>query len=1142
MICRHFFILPAVPAALALALAPLAAQTVTPPAAVPVAKPGETIELSPFNVNAGEESGYYASKGLSSGRLGVDLKDSAANVNVFTKDLAFDLGAIDLGNLLEFSASTQLDQADFTGSTIDPVLGEGAGRANISGRARGLPTIRLVDYEVADWEIDNYNVDRTDIFLGTDAILFGNGSSGGTINSSRDTANPYRNRTVISYNVGSHGRSRATFDSNYVVLPNRLALRVGFVDYHTDGRRMWDYADRRAASLAATFRLRSGTTFRASFDTGRNRRHQPMINNLPENRSSQWLNSTDPNKVVAPALATFPTGAAGLIAAGLEQALINGGRIFEDPATGAVSTVPIGTYYIGSPRTAGVSPFLNGVGAPSPNGTVNPTRVAFFRPRSAGSVLGTGASVSTEVLPISIFDYDNISYAGPDSRYEQEYGDFRINFEQRLAKNLYFRTYFRRSNSEQNSQFIRRNGINPAIYVDPYSTGAGDPYTGRHFSIAQWRQQTADDQRQAWVNNLAWAPNFGSYLGNHRLSLGYDRRRDESTIRTYNERVYTPSRDGTGVYSVVLARVNYFDPKDNTTHHAGGLAPIAPFTLTDPVTGASAPARLGFLPQGTGDAPGSRWQIVDRDSKIFSLQSYWLKDRVITSYGIREDSTKTVTRLPTYYPAGSPVPPYNGLAFSTLDYNGYLDPDPLSGRLSSKFRATAWSVVAHVDKAKNFSVFYNNSGNSSDPITNRILPDSASPTVASKTTSKEYGVRASLLEDKISLRLSRFDATQSENYIGSFQVSGGFWYRFTRGGGSIYNNPAQAPLRIFLENPDGTTSAETYNSVQNGGSVHALDQWLNLASAHNLVTPAQKTAYERVLGIKPDFFDAKEKNTGPTAFLDNGGSNGYEAHVTLKPTRNLDVILNYSYVDFGSKDTASDASEWLDTFYDQVTKLPASVLNAPYDLTTPRPTRPGPNGTIAQLTPFDNTAGISDGRPATGYSNGTVFAATYDTLRQFLDEIIQERSAGYGNRKHNFNVTTRYSFREGALKGLSLGGGYTWRSDAVIATLRLPERGNIVSRSLRGDSLWNSRAFFSYRFAPKFLGQKRTIWLSAQIENLLQSKLERVPLRLRTTVATDRAAGGTTRQLSRDIRGNLIPTNFSYRLPRAYNFTASFEF
>jgi hypothetical protein len=466
----------------------------------------------------------------------------------------------------------------------------------------------------------------------------------------------------------------------------------------------------------------------------------------------------------------------------------------------------------------------------------------------------------------------------------------------------------------------------------------------------------------------------------------------------------------------------------------------------------------------------------------------------------------------------------------------------LSGRLSSKFRATAWSVVAHVDQAKNFSVFYNNSGNSSDPITNRVLPDSTAPSIASKTTSKEYGVRVSLLEDKISLRLSRFDALQSGNYIGSFQVSGGFWYRFTRAGGQIYNNPAQAPLRIFIENPDGTTSAESYNSVQNGGSVHALDQWLNLISANNLITSAQKTAYERVLGIKPDFFDAKEKNTGATAFLDNGGSNGYEAHVTLKPTKNFDVILNYSYVDFGSKDTASDASDWLDRFYDQVTKLPPSVLNAPYDLTTPRPTRPGPDGTVAQLTPFDNTAGIADGRPATGYTNGTVFAATYGTLRQALDEIIQERSAGYGNRKHNFNVTTRYSFREGALKGLSVGGGYTWRSDAVIATLRVPEKGDIVSRSLRGDPLWNSRAFFSYRFAPKFLGQKRSVTLSAQIENLLQKNLERVPLRLRTTVVTDRAAGGNTRLLSRDINGNLIPTNFSYRLPREYNFTASFEF
>lgn len=1141
----------------AAAVAPVAAPT----------KPDDVVELSPFTVTSDTETGYYTAKGLSSGRLGVDLKDSAANVSVFTKELAADLGAIDLGSLLEFSNSTQLDQADFTGSNIDAVLGEGTGRANISGRARGLPTIRLVDYEVADWEIDNYNVDRTDIFLGTDAILFGNGSSGGTINSSRDVANLSRNRTVLSVNLGSYGRQRTTFDTNYVVIPNKLGVRVGLVDYHTDGRRMWDYADRRAASLAAAFRPHKNSTFRVSYDTGHNRRHQPLINNLPENRSSQWLASTSPNKFVAPGQSVFP-GAnqteinANLIAAGLEQAQVNGGRIFPDPATGLLpvnnvnSNISIGTYFFGSPRTSGVSPYLVGVGGLSPNGATNPSRLTYFRPRAAGTIVGTtagtftgpgGTVIGTEVLPTSIFDYDNISYAGPDSRYEQKYRDARVSFEQRLAKDLYFRTYLRESDSDQNSQFIRRNGINPGVYVDPYSSGPNDPYTGRFHSYVQWRRQTAKDERQAWVNNLAWSPNFGPYFGNHRLSLGFDQRRDESTILTYNERVYTPSRDGTGVYSVVLARVNYFDPKDNTTHHAGPVTPIAPFTLTDQFTGLTSEARVGFLPQGTGDAPGSRHLVTHRTSKIFSLQSYWLKDRVITSYGMRDDSTKSVMRLPTYYPAGSPVPPYNTVAFSTLDYNGYAEPDPLNGRYSSNYRATAWSVVLHLDKAKNYSLFYNNSGNSQDPISNRVLPDSLSPTAAASTTSKEYGIRLSLLDDRISMRLSRYDTVQRDNYSGSFQVSGGFWYRFTRAGGANWANPAQAPLRIFIDNPDGTVSAETFSAVANGSATYALDQWLNLVSANNLINSTEKAVYERVLGINPDFFNANEKNTGVTAVEDNGGSNGYEAQITLRPTKNIDLIVNYSYVDVGSRDTAGDASEWLDNFYDKVSRLPAAVLDAPFDLTTPRPTRPGPFNaqgvqTTILLTPFDNTQGVSDGRPATGYTNRAVFAGTYDTLRQSLDELIQERSAGYGNRKHNFNATARYRFTEGLLKGLNVGGGYTWRSDAVIATLREPVNREIVPRSLRGDSLWNSRAFFSYRWVPKFLGKKRTLYLSGQIENLLQNNLERVPLRLKTTITTDRLAGGTTRTLSRDINGNIIPTNFFYRLPREYNFSVSYEF
>lgn len=71
------------------------AQT-TPPAA-PVAR-NDTIQLSPFEVAAGQDSGYSASGTLAGTRLRTELRDVAASISVVTKQLMDDLGRADSMN------------------------------------------------------------------------------------------------------------------------------------------------------------------------------------------------------------------------------------------------------------------------------------------------------------------------------------------------------------------------------------------------------------------------------------------------------------------------------------------------------------------------------------------------------------------------------------------------------------------------------------------------------------------------------------------------------------------------------------------------------------------------------------------------------------------------------------------------------------------------------------------------------------------------------------------------------------------------------------------------------------------------------------------------------------------------------------
>jgi outer membrane receptor protein involved in Fe transport len=62
-----------------------------------------------------------------------------------------------------------------------------------------------------------------------------------------------------------------------------------------------------------------------------------------------------------------------------------------------------------------------------------------------------------------------------------------------------------------------------------------------------------------------------------------------------------------------------------------------------------------------------------------------------------------------------------------------------------------------------------------------------------------------------------------------------------------------------------------------------------------------------------------------------------------------------------------------------------------------------------------------------------------------------------GNRKYKANLFTAYGFSEGRLKGLRVGGGYTWQSKLPV--------GIVNTTNLRyANDTWNTNAMVSYRF------------------------------------------------------------------------------
>ncbi|MES2692249.1 MAG: Plug domain-containing protein, partial [Verrucomicrobiota bacterium] len=141
--------------------------------------------LSPFEVTTDRDVGYTASNSLAGGRLNSDLRDTAVAISVFTKDFLDDIGVTSVNEALEYGLNTATEY-DATGNSH---LGN-----NFNFRIRGISGAqRSRNLFRTQLNLDSYNTERLDFSRGPNAILFGEGSPAGLINTSTKTAKTTHN-------------------------------------------------------------------------------------------------------------------------------------------------------------------------------------------------------------------------------------------------------------------------------------------------------------------------------------------------------------------------------------------------------------------------------------------------------------------------------------------------------------------------------------------------------------------------------------------------------------------------------------------------------------------------------------------------------------------------------------------------------------------------------------------------------------------------------------------------------------------------------------------------------------------------------------------------------------------------------------
>jgi len=213
----------------------------------------EIVRLSPFAVEERADIGRYQAVEASSGsRIRMDLIDSTQSISVVTNEFMQDVGTDSLLDAAKYVAGI--------GAGTQPNLLDGM---NIRGFQSYGAT--LDGFSQFNWtNLDPIIVERMEVVKGPNAIIAPAGLPGGVVN--YITKRPlFTNKGYVSYQVGRYESNRAELDANYVVRPNKLAIRIvgAFTDADDYGRD--NFHQGAIAMPMFTYRIGSSTEFTMQF-------------------------------------------------------------------------------------------------------------------------------------------------------------------------------------------------------------------------------------------------------------------------------------------------------------------------------------------------------------------------------------------------------------------------------------------------------------------------------------------------------------------------------------------------------------------------------------------------------------------------------------------------------------------------------------------------------------------------------------------------------------------------------------------------------------------------------------------------------------------------------------------------------------
>lgn len=991
------------------------------------------VALSPFEVNGSEDKGYAASNTLAGTRLNSRLEDIAGSVSVVTKQQLLDTAAIDINDIFLYEVGTE-GTGQFTDMTTD---GRGdydnvAGNPTGANRVRGLSAANIaVDGFGASSSIpiDTYNVAAVEIARGANSSLAGVGEAGGTVNLVQNRANLSRNSSNVTSRFDSFGGFRVSLDLNRPVIRNKLSVRFSAV-YEEKGyvrKPSVDRTDRQ--TLGFTFRPFPKTTLSGSYE-----------------RFGEWAqraNSVTPRDTITPWRAngspTWDWTTRTFTVRGVKLA----------PTTAFNTNRPAGIVDLGSSGVRNLQYIDDGKIQFIMAG--NNGNLQVFS-KSSDLAAGGGLNKVIGTTDKSIYDWTEINLAAPNyeiqnsnvtsARLEQGLVDtrtFRLNGElawRREDQDIYMRSFV-----------AQLDGVGSSLSVDTneyLNDGRKNPFLGRPFiggvNPQVFRKLSFTDNfrlQLASELDLSREKNFFKWLGRHRAN-GYGEYRNNvraPSLRLHDtidvHPFFNPATNANGTprslnnnNSALFYPLFYYG-KTNLANGGGieygntgavnptGSGFVASYPSTPTSTTVLTSPYLVDQPISIREAFFSAQTVQKKKNRTVggTIQSFFLRDSIVTTFGKRKDRVYTVDTLGTGPAVNGYTDEYSVLNFGRnkrwrdgdTDTKGVvvrpLKELPIvrsaaeSTGLTRFFGQAAQGLGLHYNESQNFSP--------ADVAYNLYLQELPNPT----GLSKEYGFSLNLFDRKLSLRVTRQETIQDK----------------TRAGTGVI---ATRALSIDLDN---------------NGQNQSFDLWTASQSWQQQLHPDWSTsqiqeAAAKYIGLTVDYINSVGGKT--IADASDAKSTGTEVEVQFNPSRYWTLRAT------GGQQRAIETG--ISVFIQQFI-----AERRPIWETVRVPIALRPDGT--QIT---NAGTLWFPGAAQNYFLGNV-------EQPVNIAIANQGKVKTQGREYSANLTTRYQLAglftdHKVLKNVSIGGSYRWASRAIIGYLGdVPDSDGVVRKLDRNKPVYD---------------------------------------------------------------------------------------